>query len=61
MSDEERRCGTCRWFRVIPKIEPLGRCKFVLPQYATGPSWAQRESDGEKCPCWARKESDDAR
>lgn len=67
MSDEDRRCGTCRWWKrgfVGVHELPIGKCLWVpskrrLPFWFTDSNVVEtHEDDGTNCPCWA-KESDD--
>lgn len=57
MADEDRRCGTCRFFNEITKDE-RGTCQPPLPPWVRVWHWEVFAWIGTKCPCWAR-ESDD--
>lgn len=64
MSDQDKRCGTCKWWESIGMmgIFERGECGMVEPTKARLPSsisasaFLMGPDGGTKCPCWEAKE-----
>jgi len=57
MSEQEKRCGTCKWWSKdwirSPKGEDYATCDWPMPYWVEG-NW-KAESDGEYCKVWELK------
>lgn len=61
MSDEARRCGTCRWWELRDPQRQLGWCNHPIPDCVNEDEVkCMYDQNGTNCPCWA-KEGDDER
>lgn len=59
MGEQEKRCGTCKWFRWadIPADREAGGCSTPIPYWMDlqAPRWVYRNRVID-CPCWQSKE-----
>lgn len=63
MAEQERRCGTCRWYGGADNYSPdlgnnVGECKYprelvAMPISFSDERFETTETDGAHCPCWA--------
>lgn len=59
MSDEDRRCGTCRWWGFFDENECVLTCRTCINGDSGRYNLLNRRDEGANCDFWARKESDD--
>lgn len=58
MTPDDRRCGTCKWWKCARGAFLIGNCHAPVPFSAHFEDKdATCESEGRRCPCWAKKES----
>lgn len=59
MENNDRRCGTCRWWKQHEGSDVSGQCEFQLPPVpiALLHDWDFTcTNHGRDCPCWERRE-----
>ena len=65
MSEQDKRCGTCKWFTPRVTWKDMGQCEYPLPVWLTsavasisgGDRWNDMCVDNAfSCPTWQPKE-----
>lgn len=56
MSEQDKRCGTCRFWINIWNDDSIGDCGVILPHSLVAPEQEMMTAnEGASCPCWEPK------
>lgn len=56
----ERRCGTCKWWKLEPDTLNLATCVRPIPEWVlvhSDPYRKTRRDQGTTCPTWEERQS----